>query len=229
MFDFIPSCLCRPSSLHSEGFKGRRSLPYKKDLTPVQRTEEAHLYPCYTQSASFQQSQFPSFVVVTVNSEIDRHPCCSVYYTCHTHWSHRSKRWSDWSALEGQSYNPPYDKVDIWKEILTSAPGCWHRPHKLHTFLAKLERRSVKYFASDENLSPCWTSCHYQEYQLENRLCGDLSCQESLHHRCSTESQSHLLLSQWECAWCRGRRTDPIALASMCTCHFPWDGWNGFK
>ena len=69
MFDFIPSCLCRPSSLHSEGFKGRRSLPYTRDLTPVQRTEEAHLYPSYTQSASFQQSQFPSFVVVTVNSE----------------------------------------------------------------------------------------------------------------------------------------------------------------
>ena len=69
MFDFIPSCLCRPSSLHSEGFKGRRSLPYTRDLTLVQRTEEAHLYPSYTQSASFQQSQFPSFVVITVIPE----------------------------------------------------------------------------------------------------------------------------------------------------------------
>ena len=69
MLGFILSCLCRPSSLHSEGFKGRRSLPYRRDLTPVQRAEEAHLYPCYTQSASFQQSQFPSFVVITVIPE----------------------------------------------------------------------------------------------------------------------------------------------------------------
>ena len=144
MLGFILSCLCRPSSLHSEGFKGRRSLPY------------TIVYSC---SKNWRSSPVPLLHAVGLLSIIsisflrrrhcifrncNRHPCCHlvvcILYLPYTlEPSIQAVIWLICSR--GPKLQPSlFRALDNWKEILTRAPGCWHRPHKLHTFLAKLER-----------------------------------------------------------------------------------------